>query len=548
MALRRRPAAVCWAATALLIAPFGLTSCTTSPKDVNYAVDGRLPTYNANTLVGATSSAPQAFARVLTGFGYLGPDGQIVGDHDFGTVSVVGREPLLLDYQIADNAVYSDGKPVTCDDMVLAWAAQSGRLPGFDAASRAGYGDITSVDCRPGQKKARVTFAPDRPFADFAHLFTATSMMPSHVIADELGVDVTGALQANDAPTVARIAQLWNSTWDLKPGVDVKHFPSSGPFRLDSVRADGSVVLVANDRWWGAKPLTGRIIVSHGGADIQSRLNNGSVDVVDVGAGSAGTLNLGDNYRRTDVASDGIEQLIFSGQGPLAGAPARHALALCTPRDAIAANAGVPIANARLYPVGDDAFGTAEAAAEGGQFSRSNPDAARAALKNTRLSVRIGYQAPNPRLASAVGLILQACAEAGVIVQDVSSGGTGPLSLTGNQIDVLLAGTGGATGGGSSGSSAMDAYDLHSGNGNNLSGYSNPHVDDIINALAVTNDPKQLGGLLSDGAGVLWADLPTLPLYRQQRTLITSKKMSAVSSNPTRWGAGWNMDRWVLGG
>jgi peptide/nickel transport system substrate-binding protein len=27
---------------------------------------------------------------------------------------------------------------------------------------------------------------------------------------------------------------------------------------------------------------------------------------------------------------------------------------------------------------------------------------------------------------------------------------------------------------------------------------------------------------------------------------VTSTKMYAVSSNPTRWGAGWNMDRWVL--
>jgi peptide/nickel transport system substrate-binding protein len=40
--------------------------------------------------------------------------------------------------------------------------------------------------------------------------------------------------------------------------------------------------------------------------------------------------------------------------------------------------------------------------------------------------------------------------------------------------------------------------------------------------------------------------MPTLPLYRQQRTLLTSKKMYAVSGNPSRWGAGWNMDRWVL--
>jgi peptide/nickel transport system substrate-binding protein len=52
--------------------------------------------------------------------------------------------------------------------------------------------------------------------------------------------------------------------------------------------------------------------------------------------------------------------------------------------------------------------------------------------------------------------------------------------------------------------------------------------------------------LLGDCAAVLWADMPTLPLYRQQRTLVTSKRMHAVTSTPTRWGAGWNMDRWVL--
>jgi peptide/nickel transport system substrate-binding protein len=40
--------------------------------------------------------------------------------------------------------------------------------------------------------------------------------------------------------------------------------------------------------------------------------------------------------------------------------------------------------------------------------------------------------------------------------------------------------------------------------------------------------------------------MPTLPLYRQQRTLIWSKKMFAVEANPTKWGAGWNMDRWRL--
>jgi peptide/nickel transport system substrate-binding protein len=534
-----------------LVGALGLSGCSGGPADtVDYAVDGTLVTYNTNTVAGAASGGPQAFARVLTGFYYHGPDGQIVGDHDFGTISVVGRAPLVLDYEISASAVYSDGKPITCDDMVLAWAAQSGRFPGFDAASRAGYSDVASVDCAPGQKKARVSFAQDRGFVDFGQLFAATSIMPSHVIADELGLGdggVTAALLNNDGPTVERIAQVWNNTWNLTPGLDLKRFPSSGPYKLDSVTKDGAVVLVANDRWWGAKPVTDKITVWPRGADIQDRINRGSYDVVDIASGSSGTLNLPDAYMRSESPSAGIEQLIFAAQGPLAATPARRALALCTPRDVIARNAEVPIANARLNPANEDAFGAAEGAVEAGQFAVANPDAARASINGQPLTVRMGYRSPNARLAAAVGAIAKSCAPAGITVQDAATDSTGPLSLRNNEIDVLVASTGGAAGSGSTGASAMDAYDLHTGDGNNLSGYANERIDGIIAATAVTSDPKELAGLLGEGGSILWADMPTLPLYRQQRTLLTSTKMYAVSSNPTRWGAGWNMDRWVLG-
>ena len=462
---------------------------------------------------------------------------------------MVGRAPLVLDYQISDDAVYSDGKPVTCDDMVLAWAAQSGRFPGFDAASRAGYGDVAGVDCAPGQKKARVTFAQDRGFVDFGQLFAATALMPSHVIADELGAGdgaVTTALQAGDLPTIDRIAQLWNTTWNLTPNLDLKRFPSSGPYKLSSVGDDGAVVLVANDKWWGAKPVTEKITVWPRGSDVQERVNAHDYDVVDIAAGSSGALNVPGDYVRTDSPSAGIEQLIFAPGGPLLNPAARRAMALCTPRDQIAQNAEVPIANSRLNPTAEDSITAAESAAEGGQFSTSNPVAARDALGGNPLTVRIGYQSPNARLAATVGTIARACQPAGITVLDASSDAVGPQALRDNQIDVLLASTGGSAGSGSTGSSAMDAYDLYSGNGNNLSGYSNEQVDGVISALAVTADPKELARLLGEGAPVLWGDMPTLPLYRQQRTLLTSAKMTAVSSNPTRWGAGWNMDRWAL--
>ena len=141
-----------------VVGVLGLTSCSETAADsIDYVVDGKLTTYNTNTVVGAASGGPAAFARVLTGFNYHGPDGQVVGDHDFGSISVVGRTPLILDYEIKAEAVYSDGKPITCDDMVLAWASQSGRFPWFDAANRAGYTDIASIAMRAMLLEPQVT-------------------------------------------------------------------------------------------------------------------------------------------------------------------------------------------------------------------------------------------------------------------------------------------------------------------------------------------------------------------------------------------------------
>ena len=122
-------------------------------------------------------------------------------------------------------------------------------------------------------------------------------------------------------------------------------------------------------------------------------------------------LNMPEDYTRTDTASAGIEQLIFAAQGPMAAPPARRALALCTPRDVIARNAEVPIANTRLNPATEEAVGSGEAVGAE-QFSVANPDAARAALGEKPLTVRIGYQTPNARLAATVGAIAKSCAPA----------------------------------------------------------------------------------------------------------------------------------------
>mgnify|MGYP003612982903 CR=1 FL=1 len=66
---RRRAAAVAVAAVVGLVAPSLLTSCSGSPADqINYAVDGMLITYNTNTVRGAASAGPQAFAGSIVAY------------------------------------------------------------------------------------------------------------------------------------------------------------------------------------------------------------------------------------------------------------------------------------------------------------------------------------------------------------------------------------------------------------------------------------------------------------------------------------------------
>ncbi len=258
---------------------------------------------------------------MLTGFNYHGPDGQIVGDHDFGSISVVGRSPLVLDYEISRRP----STPTASPSPATTWCWRGRRSPvgspAFDAASRAGYTDIATVDCAPGQKKARVSFAQDRAFVDYGQLFDATSMMPSHVIADELGLGdggVTTALLNNDGPAVERIAQVWNNTWNLTPGPRSQTVPVLGPLQARlGHRATARSCWSPTTSGGAPSRSPPRSTVWPRSADLQDRVNEGAYDVVDIAAGSSGTLNLPDDYTRTDSPSAGIEQLIFAPQGPL---------------------------------------------------------------------------------------------------------------------------------------------------------------------------------------------------------------------------------------
>ena len=134
----------------------------------------------------------------------------------------------------------------------------------------------------------------------------------------------------------------------------------------------------------------------------------------------------------------------------------------------------MPIANSRLNTVTDNAYSVLETGPLSDQYNVANPDAARMALQGEAITMRLGYQSPNPRLAAAVAAITQSRAAAGITVVDVTADGGRTADPAGRSDRRPAVQRRGAAGSGSTGSSAMDDYTLHAGNGNNLSGYNNP--------------------------------------------------------------------------
>ncbi len=582
-----------------------VVSCSSDGTPVSglgYVVDGAVPTYNVDSDAGAASAARQAFVRVQTGFSYPGPHGETVYDRDFGTVTPVAGDPSSIQYRINPAAVYSDGAPVVCDDMVLAWAAQSGefRVPGadggevplFDAPVDPVMAQIESIDCDPGSKEAIVHYRGDSAVSGWRSAFGATSMLPSHVVAQgaagldpggpgkgrqdgdrddpasdtrspapaPAGVDIVAAVGDRDIDALKSVAHYWNTAFELTPGaVDTDVFVSSGPYRLDKVREDGSLELVVNDAWWGDRARTDRIIVHPRTASVNTLADDGEVDAVSVGAGSVEGLALPDGFRTAVTATDDVEQLVFGDTGPLASTAARTAVAACVPRGQIAAAApGSPEQDAEQAPVQDSrsvlpgatGYGFVSGTAAG-RYIEPDTEAAKAALAEAGvdgLTVRVGYRAPDARRAGIVSAMAKACAPAGIQIHDSGAADFTPQALHDGTVDAVLGGTGGTQSGPPRGPDTPVARltALTSGDAGNIGGYSNPRIDEIVDKLRVTPQGGDALNMLREAEQILWDDLPTLPLYRTPRQASFAPGMHGGAPTSSWAGAGWNMDRWMV--
>jgi peptide/nickel transport system substrate-binding protein len=539
------------------------SSAGTSSATITVAHEQEFNSYNNNTADQNAVQNTVVLNNVLGGFWDFGADGGVEDDKEFGTVEKTSDDPLTIKYTFNDKAVWSDGQPIGCEDMVLTWAANSGKftssetdedgnpLSGFSSAGTTGYEDMNIPQCNAGDKTVTVTYT--KQFADWAGMFGAGSIMPAHIVAKGAGVsDLLGAITNNTADQVAALAKFYNTGFIGKPGtVDKDNWVSSGPYVIDSWQAGQSITLKANPEWWGTPAKTGTIVIRFIDATAQAQaLANGEIQVArpqpaqDIlkqlqAIGSSVKIDQGDEYT--------FEHLDFNFQGEFKDANLRKAFALCVPRQQIVDNLIKPVnenatvLNSRYKLAFQEGYQQVVQGSYTGEYDQPNIEQSKQLLGGrTGVTVRIGYQTPNQRRTDAVSLIKASCDQAGFNVEDAGQQDFFGNGLAAGNFDVALF----AWSGSPLVSSSASTY--VTGGGNNNGKYSNPQVDQLTATLLTQTDTAQQDQTIAEIEKVLWSDLATIPIFTFPGLQANSTEVTGPAFQPAQSQQTWNDNEWAV--
>ncbi|MBO0679698.1 ABC transporter family substrate-binding protein [Mycolicibacterium sp. S2-37] len=166
----------------------------------------------------------------------VAPDGSLTVNTDYFTnIELTSTDPQVVTYTINPKAVWSDGTPITWEDIASQLNATSGKDKNYAIASSAGSERVGSVTRGVDDRQAVVTFAA--PYTEWQGMFSGNDMlMPKSMTA---------------SPEVFNKGQLNG------PG------PSAGPFLVSNVdRTAQRITLTRNPKWWGNPPVLDSITYS----------------------------------------------------------------------------------------------------------------------------------------------------------------------------------------------------------------------------------------------------------------------------------------------
>jgi ABC-type transport system substrate-binding protein len=535
---------------------------------VTHTFEQEFDAYNGNTSENNASKNNIVLQRVLTGFWFFDKGGNVAPNPEFGSYEKTSDDPLTVEYSINPKAVWSDGNPIDCDDILLWWAGNSGKIGKgiFSASGTTGVELIEVPDCQAGDKDFTLKYS--EPFADWESQGApgAADLMPAHVVEKQGGLDeqqFIDAVKNKDAKALAKAAEFYSSGWVMEPGqlLDAALLPSSGPFKLSKWDAGQSITLVANDKYWGDPPAVKTVVIRFIAQDEQAQaLQNNEVNIIEPQS-NPDLLNQLESAQGIEVVT-GTQYLYdhldfnFSKNNPFSDKRLREAFAKCVPRKLIVDNLIKPQqADAKPMDVRnvapfDPAYGTVTEGSGAENYAEVDIEGAKRLLAETGnegMRVGIGYNTPNPRRTQVVELIADSCGKAGFKVVDEGAKNffEDDGDLANARFDVALFGWAGSSlVSGWASTFTTPAACTPSAKGNNNGCYSNKEVDRLIKELNATIDPDQKASLTAEIEKLLWDDLATIPLYSQPALSAWTDTLKNIEPNPSQASITWNMDEW----
>lgn len=209
---------------------------------VTYTITYPISNWNVLNTGGSTYSVLDIAGALLPGVFTLQPDGTPALNSALMTnAEKIADSPQTVKYTINPKATWSDGTAISADDFSYTWKALDPRqCPTCQAANTAGYDRIKSVTGSDGGKTVTVVF--DQAYVDWKALFSP--FLPAHVAATYGSINTPEGVAKSFNEGLAKSAPKF----------------SAGPFKIDEVAGDGSVVMSRNDKWYGEPAKLDKLI------------------------------------------------------------------------------------------------------------------------------------------------------------------------------------------------------------------------------------------------------------------------------------------------
>lgn len=432
----------------------------------------------------------------------IAADGTATVNHDYFTnVELTSSSPQVVTYTINPKATWSDGNPITWEDIASEVNATSGKNKAFLIAGPNGSDRVGSVTRGVDDRQAIMTFA--KPYAEWKGMFAGNGfLLPKSMTATP---------------------EAFNKGFLDGPG------PSAGPFIISSIdRTAQRISLTRNPKWWGTIPRLDTITytVLDDSARIPA-LQNNAIDAAAVGSLDELTIvrrTPGLTLRRAPSAN--WYHFTFNGApGSILADPAlRIAIAKGIDRQTIAnvsqrglVDTPVPLNN-HIYVAGQKGY------QDNSGVAAFDPEAAKKELDDLgwrmngqfrekdgkQLVIRdVFYDAQSTR---QVGQIAQnSLAQIGVKLDLQAKGGNGFFSqyITVGNFDIAQW----AWGGDAFPLSGLTQIYLSTGESNN-GRIGSPEIDAKIEQTLEELDPEKTRALANELDKMIWAEGFSLPLFQ----------------------------------